>query len=154
MIRWTITGTIGHDCTLYWAMPASVCSGSNLRCRTIVVERSRLKVKCVKPHEWKRGAAIRDRSRAFSGIRSSMAAAGRIEVGWLRDAPLGVPVVPDVRITARYSFSSDGGTGSDGSPCSMSSSRVGSSVLSESCHAMNRLRRLPASSRSSVNSSS
>ena len=143
---------MGRAWTLCWAAADSVCSGSNLRWSTIVDESSIPNVKWVKPQEWNRGAAIRVFSRAFSGILSSIAAAGRTDVGWLRDAPLGVPVVPDVRIVARYSFS--GGIGSPGSPSSISCSSVGSSVVSESCQAMKRLRRLPASSSSSANSSS
>ncbi len=58
-------------------------------------------VKCAKPHEWNIGAAIIVVSRACSGIFENSAAAGSSESGWLRAAPLGVPVVPEVRITTR-----------------------------------------------------
>ena len=90
--------------------------------------------------------------RASSGILSSRATAGSSESGLPREAPFGVPVVPEVRITARPSRS-DGTTG-EGSPASISSSRFGSSVRSSSCQATKRLRRRPASSSSSENSSS
>ena len=117
-----------------------------------VDESDRPSVKCAKPQEWKSGATMNVRSRAFSGIFESSATSGPIVSGCLREAPFGVPVVPLVRMIARPD--SSGGTGSAGSPCSISSSSVGSSVSSESCQAMKRLRRLPASERSSVNSSS
>ena len=58
-------------------------------------------MKCAKPHEWNSGAATIVVSRACSGIFDSSAAAGSSESGWLRDAPFGVPVVPEVRITTR-----------------------------------------------------
>ena len=110
-------------------------------------------VKCANPHEWNSGAAIIVVSRACSGIFDSSEAAGSSESGWLRDAPFGVPVVPDVRITTRPG--SAGGTTSASSPCSMSSSSVGSDrSVSGSCQAMNRLRRTAASLTRSVNSSS
>ena len=86
------------------------------------------------------------------GIFESSDTAGSSESGLPRPAPLGVPVVPEVRIVTRPSRS--GGTGLDESPSSISSSRLGSSVCSESCQATKRLRRLPASSSSSANSSS
>ena len=57
-------------------------------------------VKCTKPHEWNIGAAIIVFSRAFSGIMASSAAAGSSDLGCERDAPFGVPVVPEVRMIA------------------------------------------------------
>jgi hypothetical protein len=69
-----------------------------------------------------------------------------------RDAPFGVPVVPEVRITTRPSRA--GATTSSRSPFSIRLSSVGSAVLSESRHATKRLRRLPASASSCENSSS
>ena len=107
-------------------------------------------MKCAKPHEWNRGAAIIVRSPACSGMRERSAIAGLRPSGCLRAAPFGVPVVPDVRITTRPG--SAGGTGASVSPDSISSSSVGSGGESSSTHAMKRLRRLPASSSSSVNS--
>ena len=58
-------------------------------------------MKCAKPHEWKSGAAIIVRSPALSGIRDRSEIAGLRPSGVLREAPFGVPVVPDVRITTR-----------------------------------------------------
>ncbi len=68
-------------------------------------------------------------SRAFSGILDSSAAAGSSDLGWEREAPFGVPVVPDVRMIAFPG--SPGGTTSERSPPSISASRV-ASRLSES----------------------
>jgi hypothetical protein len=82
-------------------MSASVASGSKRRRSTIVEPSGRLSTKCAMPQEWKSGAAITVRPRARIGIASSTASAGAIELGWLRCAPFGVPVVPLVRITVR-----------------------------------------------------
>ena len=49
-------------------------------------------------------------SRARSGMADSSAAIGPIELGAGRLAPLGVPVVPEVRITARPA-TAGGGSG-------------------------------------------
>ena len=88
-------------------------------------------VKCAKPHAWNSGAAIIVTSLACSGIFDSSAAAGSSDVGDWREAPLGVPVVPEVRITVL--LGSEGGTGSDGSPrairCSSESVTCGTSPL-------------------------
>src|SRR3954465_4895051 len=53
-------------------------------------------------------------SRALSGMRDSSATAGPIVSGCLRDAPFGVPLVPEVRITTRPV--STGGAGAPGVP--------------------------------------
>ena len=110
------------------------------------------RVKCAKPHEWNIGAAIIVVSRARNGIFENSAAAGSSVSGWLRLAPLGVPVVPDVRMTTRP-FSA-GGTTSDESPLRIRSSISGSLGfwVGSSCQPMNRLRRTPASWVSSSNS--
>ena len=81
----------------------------------------------LKPHAWNSGAAIIVDSSACSGIFENSAAAGPSELGVGREAPLGVPVVPEVRITALPI--SDGATTGSGSPSSMSSSSVGSESL-------------------------
>jgi len=92
-------------------------------------------------------------SRERSGIFDSSAAAGSSVSGWLRVAPFGVPVVPEVRMTTRPG--SAGGTTSAGSPASISSSRVGSeTVSSPSFQATKRLRRTAASPIRLRNSSS
>ncbi len=72
------------------------------------------------------GAAITVVSRARSGIFESIAASGSIESGCLRLAPLGVPVVPEVRITTRPC--SAGGSNGEGSPRWIRSSIRGSSA--------------------------
>ncbi len=86
-----------HSCC---AVSESVPSGSNLRLSTTVVQSPMASVKWAKPQAWKSGAAIIVRPRAFSGIRSSSAATGSSDWGCLRLAPFGVPVVPEVRISA------------------------------------------------------
>ena len=100
-MRWIITGTTTsavHSCC---AVSDSVASGSNLRRRTSVEDSAMPSVKCTKPQEWNRGAAIIVVSRALSGILDSSAAAGSSVSGWAREAPFGVPVVPEVRIVVR-----------------------------------------------------
>ena len=135
-------------------MSESVASGSNLRFSTIVEHRPIASVKCAKPQEWNIGAAIIVRSRALSGIRSSSAATGSSDCGCLRLAPLGVPVVPEVRISALPC--SGGGDRSETSPPAISSSSVRSAPrsVSGSCHAMKRRRPSVASSSTPANSSS
>ena len=135
-------------------MSESVASGSNLRLSTIVVHRPIASVKCAKPQEWNIGAAIIVRSRDFSGICSSSAATGSSDWGCLRLAPFGVPVVPEVRMSALPW--SGGGARSDVSPRATSSSSVRSPPrsVSGSCHAMKRLRSRAASSSTPANSSS
>ena len=109
-------------------------------------------MKCAKPHEWNSGAAMCVTCPWRSGIFESSETAGSSEVGDARLAPFGVPVVPDVRMITRPV--SSGATGCSVGEPAISSSRVGSSTLSESCQAMNRLRRVAASSSSPENSSS
>jgi hypothetical protein len=102
---------------------------------TIVEERPMPSVKCAKPQAWNSGAAIIVFSRAFSGMRESSAATGSSDFGWLREAPLGVPVVPEVRMIALPG--SSGGTTLAGSPRSINCSSVGSLVsASGSAHEM------------------
>ena len=121
-----------HSC---WAVSESVASGSNLRLSTTVVDRPIASVKCAKPQAWNSGAAIIVRSRERSGIRSSSAATGSSDCGCLRLAPFGVPVVPEVRMTALPW--SGGGVRSDVSPRAISSSSVVSlRSPSGSCQAM------------------
>ncbi len=64
-MRWTITGTIGADCTWYSAIVDSVFSGSNLRLRMYVEPSISPSVKCAKPHEWNSGATMNVFSRAL-----------------------------------------------------------------------------------------
>jgi hypothetical protein len=76
-------------------------------------------------------------SRALSGITDSSAATGSRFFGCEREAPFGVPVVPEVRIVARPGAL--GGTTSAGSPRAISASSVGSEgfpASASSCQAM------------------
>jgi hypothetical protein len=135
-IRCIITGTTisaVHSC---WAVSDRVASGSNLRLSTSVDDRLIPSVKCTKPHEWNIGAAIIVFSRALSGIIASSAAAGSSERGCERDAPFGVPVVPDVRMIALPRWG--GGETSLVSPRSIRSDSGGSLGVpsSGSCQAM------------------
>jgi hypothetical protein len=141
-IRCSITGTTtsaAHSC---WAVSDRVASGSNRRRITSVEDSASPSVKCAKPQEWNIGAAIIVRSRAWSGMTDSSAATGSRFFGCERAAPLGVPVVPEVRIVARPRAA--GGTTSDGSPASISASSVrsfGRGASTSSCQATKRLRR-------------
>ena len=130
----------------------STFSGSNLRRSTIVEAVSIARPKCAKPHWWNSGGATSTFSRPRSGIDDRIATAAPIP-GEPREAPFGVPVVPEVRIVWRPSRS--GGTGVAGSPPSISSSSVGSETSSSSSRqATKPLRRYSASSSSSANSAS
>ena len=66
-----------------------------------------------RPHEWNSGAAITVTSPWRYGIRSSIDTAGPAPVCWARGAPLGVPVVPEVRITVRPTAAGPGGASTD-----------------------------------------
>ena len=132
-------------------------SGSNLRRSTTVEASGSARVKCAKPHEWNMGAAIMVVSRARRGILEKSAATGSIESGCLRAAPLGVPVVPDVRMTTLPR--SAGAFRSESSPCRISSSSKGSGGRGSarargSLQAMNPIRRERPAAISSPNSSS
>ena len=72
-----------------------------MRLSTTVEARLIPSAHCAKPHAWNSGAAIIVFSRARSGITDSSEAIGSIVLGIERDAPFGVPVVPDVRMIAR-----------------------------------------------------
>jgi hypothetical protein len=135
-MRWIMTGTTTSAVHSCWAVSESVASGSNLRLSTTVEASAMPSVKCTKPQEWNIGAAIIVRSRALSGIMASSAAAGSSERGCEREAPLGVPVVPEVRMIALPR--SGGGERSAVSPPSTRFSMRGSRALpsSGSCQAM------------------
>jgi hypothetical protein len=110
----------------------SVPSSSNLRLSTIVDARLIDSAHCAKPHAWNSGAASIVFSRARSGITLNSAAIGSIDLGIERDAPFGVPVVPEVRMIARPC--SPGAFSEAGSPRPITSSSSGSSA-SPSCQA-------------------
>ncbi len=125
-IRWSITGTIGTLSIRSRSIVSSTFAGSNLRRSTIVEAVSIASPKCAKPHWWNSGGAISTFSRPRSGIEERIATAAPMP-GEPREAPFGVPVVPEVRIVWRPSRS--GGSGVIGSPPSISSSSVGSDDL-------------------------
>ena len=134
-------------------MSARHCSGSNRRRSTNVAPSAIPNTKFEKPQAWNSGAPILITSPSCCGIRSSSEAGASSVSGVLvRDAPFGVPVVPEVRIVTRP-VRLGGGSG-ESSPSSISSPRVGSDRDPSSCHTMKRWRFLPASSVSSSNSSS
>src|SRR3954469_26081462 len=108
-MRWSITGTTASVVHSNWAVALRQSSGLNLRRRTTVEPRPRPMLQCRKPHEWNIGAATWVISLALSGIFDSSVDTGSSDAGWERDAPLGEPVVPEVRITTRP-FSSGGTT--------------------------------------------
>ena len=58
-------------------------------------------MKWAKPQEWNSGAAMNVVCARFSGILDSSDTAGSSDCGCAAAAPFGVPVVPEVRITAR-----------------------------------------------------
>ena len=136
-MRWSITGTTTSAVHWCWAVSESVASGSNLRLSTTVEDRPRPSVKCTKPHEWKSGAAIIVvLARLAAGSRRAARPTGSSDLGCERDAPFGVPVVPEVRMIDLPG--SAGGTTSDVSPLSIRSSSGGSRDFgaSGSCQAM------------------
>ena len=100
MIRSSITGTSAMPVARCSSASARVASGSNLRRSTIVQAMVAAMTICPKPHAWKVGAATTTVSSPCHGIRSSIAASSSGPPP-LRVAPLGVPVVPEVRSTTR-----------------------------------------------------
>ena len=113
-----MTTSDSHRCS---STVRSAFSGSNLRCSTTVEPSSIASARWAKPHVWKSGAAMWVRQPWRSGIRDSMETAASMPAS-LRGAPLGVPVVPLVRITIRACRR--GGSSSASSWPSMSASIV------------------------------
>ena len=100
-MRCSITGMTTSDS--HWLLlddAAGTSSGSKRRRSTTVEPSSIESAKWAKPHVWNSGAAMWVRHPNCSGIRDSSDTAAGIPAS-LRGAPLGVPVVPDVRITIR-----------------------------------------------------
>src|SRR5207253_10534801 len=92
---------------------------------------------CASPQAWNSGTAISVVSRERSGMRERVPTIGSALRGWARDAPLGVPVVPDVRIVIRLGAS--GGSGSVSGPVSISLLRVRAAGRIASVQATKRL---------------
>jgi hypothetical protein len=152
MARWSITGTTISAVQRWSRTVRSIASGSKRRVRTSVEDRLIPSVKCAKPQEWNIGAAMCVLSRARSGILARSAAAGSSDSGCLREAPFGVPVVPEVRMMTRP-FSA-GGRSSDVSPSAMSVSSVGSPAAFVSLQATMPFRPSRAPAQRPANSSS
>ena len=110
----------------------------------------------MKPQAWNSGAANIVGSRARSGIRDSTATIGSIGSGVPREAPFGVPVLPEVSRVILPGRSGIGMSLSSLSAISRSSefSSGAPSPLAPSCQASQRWRSPTAPSISSANSSS
>jgi hypothetical protein len=106
---------------------------------------------CRNPHAWNSGAAKNVGSRARRGIAPSTAAIGSTASGWPREAPFGVPVLPDVSSVILPGLS--GASSGESAPRSIKFSTV-SPRGSASCQAIQRLRSPAPSPTSSSNSSS
>ena len=99
-IRCSITGMTTTPSHFFSSMAASAASGSNLRRSTSVWPSSSDSIMCAKPHVWNSGAAMCTVQPWRSGIRDSSEIAASMPAS-LRGAPLGVPVVPEVRMMIR-----------------------------------------------------
>ena len=99
-IRCSITGITTIDWQRSSCAVRSAVAGSKERRSTTVEPSSIASARCAKPQVWKSGAAMCVRHPARSGIRESSETAASMPAS-LRGAPLGVPVVPEVRITMR-----------------------------------------------------
>ena len=152
-MRWSITGITTIDWHRSACVVRSASTGSKVRRSTTVEPSSIASARCAKPQVWNSGAAMWVRHPARSGIRDSSDTAASMPAS-LRGAPLGAPVVPEVRITIRAWRA--GGCRSLSSYAVTSRSRVSSvpeASGSPSVHASTRRSRsAPASS--PVNSSS
>jgi hypothetical protein len=87
---------------------SSVLSGSKTRVRIVVEDRTRPRTRFVNPHPWKSGAATTCVSRTWNGIRLTIPATPVVAPAPARAAPRGRPVVPEVRMIMRLSFSGGG----------------------------------------------
>jgi hypothetical protein len=102
--RWSITGTTTSVAARLAAMSASTRSGSNRLRRTIVEFNASARFAPIRPKPWKSGAAITVVSLAMTGrLASSAAPSIAFALPW-RTAPLGRPVVPEVRTMIRPGF--------------------------------------------------
>ena len=146
MIRCTITGTIGADSRLVLRDGRERLLGIELAPQDHGRRQQHPEREVREsPRVEQRG----DDERLLTGLAAGSARAARRPgptlSGCLRVAPFGVPVVPEVRMTARPSCS--GGIGDSASADSISSSSVRSlrspSCASGSCQATKRLRRSP-----------
>ena len=102
-MRRSITGTATKTSARCRAIRASERSGSKCRSSTIVSPSNKLVVALANPHAWKHGAAMTIFSCARYGSRSSNAIAAPGCGAPATSAPLGGPVVPDVKMMIRPS---------------------------------------------------
>ncbi|SIN57889.1 Uncharacterised protein [Mycobacteroides abscessus subsp. abscessus] len=98
-MRCNMTGTAIIVVTLRVAMARRHSSGSNFSCSITVARRGVLIWRQPSPQAWKMGAEMSMVSFIFIGIRESIAAITANPRGVGRNAPLGVPEVPDVCTT-------------------------------------------------------
>ena len=82
-------------------MAASTASGSKCDCSTAVDDMPSPMPRCASPQAWNSGAAMTTVSRARIGTVDSNGVSPSAPPLPVRAAPLGRPVVPDVRITIR-----------------------------------------------------
>ena len=148
-IRCSITGITTRESHRSSWVVRRHSSGSNFRRSTTVDPSSMASARWAKPQVWNSGAAMWQRQPWRSGIRDSSETAASIPAS-LRGAPLGVPVVPEVRMTILECRS--GGFRSPVGYVEISDSIV-SAVASPSVHAIRRCS-MSAFEMRSVNSSS
>ena len=93
-----MTGTTTIAVALFFSMSASTVAGLNRRRSTSVEPSNIAIVACRKPRAWNIGAGSDVTSLALNGTWDSTPPIGASDGGVLRLAPLGVPVVPLVRM--------------------------------------------------------
>ena len=96
--RDSITGTTTSAVALFFSMSASTVAGLKRRRNTSVEPSIIAMVACRKPSAWNIGAGSEVISLALNGTCDSTPPIGASDGGVLRLAPLGVPVVPLVRM--------------------------------------------------------
>ena len=97
-MRDNITGTTTIAVTPFFSMSASTVAGLNLRRSTSVLPSIIAMVACRKPSAWNIGAGSDVTSPPLNGTCDRTPPIGASDGGLLRFAPLGVPVVPLVRM--------------------------------------------------------
>ena len=126
-IRESITGTTTIAVARLRSRLSSVTSGSNRRRTTSVEPSPTPTIACMNPSAWNIGTHSSVTSRERNGTLLSRPPISDSECGSARGAPLGVPVVPLVRIVIRGHESGLGGAAV--SPASISASSVSSPGL-------------------------
>ena len=106
-MRCSITGMTTRESQPFSSVVLRHSSGSNLRRSTTFDSSSIASAMWAKPQVWNSGAAMWQVQPRRSGIRESSETAASTPA-LLRGAPFGVPVVPEVRMISRLSFSGCG----------------------------------------------